>query len=70
MYYAVLLWNGTTNPQVARGTTAVLSALNAGLPNASLRFATNGTGQTALAASWTLSNNIAGNAYPYWALLK
>ncbi|MGB4758891.1 MAG: glycosyl hydrolase family 28-related protein [Candidatus Saccharimonadales bacterium] len=70
MHYIVLLWNGSTNPQVARTTTSVLAALNAGLSNATLRFATNGTGQTTLNSSWGLSSNIASNGYPYWALLK
>ncbi len=69
-YYIVLLWNGTANPQIARASTGNLAAYNAGLSNATLRFATNGTGQTTLAASWTLSNNTQANAYPFWALLK
>lgn len=69
-YYIVMLWNGTTNPQVARASTGNLAAYNAGLTNATLRFATNGTSQTTLAGSWTLSSNTQTGAYPFWALLK
>jgi len=66
VYYAALVLNlATTQPTLWRmlNTTSVA---NPGLSAASFRWATNGTGQTSLPASLTLSSNLA-TAFTFWA---
>ena len=65
-YWAALMFNGTTPPVVATAPNNLTNA-NAGLSAASYRWATNGTGTTALPASVTPSSNGTGSgAVAYW----
>lgn len=65
-YWVGLLLNATTPAQPTRaiGTPSIP---NLGLAAANLRFATNGTGLTALPGSITPASNSAASAVTYWA---
>ncbi|MFB7285422.1 hypothetical protein [Actinacidiphila glaucinigra] len=64
-YWAAFLFNAGTPPQLARGGTATAgsSLTNINLAAGSLRFATNGTGRTALPSPLVPASNVAGSAY-------
>lgn len=63
VYWVAILTNATTPPTLVR-TNGVLTGLNnAGLTGATLRYAVNGTGLTALPGSITPSSNSVG---PSW----
>jgi hypothetical protein len=65
-YWAALLFNGTTPPVVATAPNSLVNA-NTGLTAAFYRWATNGTGTTALPASVTpASNGVGSGAVAYW----
>lgn len=68
-YYVAVLSVGTTPITLARGP-ASLFAPNAGLSNAALRFALNGTSQTSLPSTRTLSSNTSTNALGFWCALS
>lgn len=64
--YAAVVFNlATTQPTLWRMANTTVIA-NPGLSAASFRWATNGTGQTSLPASLTLSSN-AATAFTFWA---
>lgn len=68
-YYVALLANGTTPPALARSTSAGTPAGNYGLGVAASRFATIGTGQTAMpstVAPASFGRSVAG----FWAGLS
>lgn len=68
LYWVGLLANAATAPTLAR-TNGLLTGLNnANLAGASLRYATNGTGLTALPASVTPAGNTAGPSL--WAAVS
>jgi hypothetical protein len=71
VYYIAFVANGTTGPALARlnGLAGAGATINAGLTAATYRFATNGSGNTSLPASLTLSSN-ATESVPYWAALS
>jgi hypothetical protein len=60
--WVALLFNAATPPTLLRTNGANLSTNNAGLAASAYRFATNGTGLTALPGSVTPSSNAAGPA--------
>jgi hypothetical protein len=65
-YWVALLFNGTTPPTVASAANNLVNA-NTGLTAATYRWATNGTGTTALPATITPSSNGVGSgAVAYW----
>lgn len=70
-YYIAFVVNGTTGPSLARmnGLAGASSAINVGLTAANYRYATNGTGNTSLPASITLSSN-AQDSIAWWAALS
>ena len=61
-YWIAMVFNASTAPTVARatGNTGTATAANLGLTAATFRYATNGTGATALASSITPASNTAG----------
>lgn len=68
-YWVAIMSNGTTRPTFSRNASNLSGALYNGLlANASLRFATNGTGTTALPSLITPSSNSSLNV-PYWLAL-
>lgn len=69
-YWVAIMSNAaTTRPTFGRGANLLSGALyNGMLSNANLRFATNGTGTTALPSSITPSSNVSNNV-PYWLAL-
>jgi hypothetical protein len=68
-YWVAIMSNGTTRPTFGRNSGSLSGALYNGLlSNATLRFATNGTGTTALPSSITPSSNVSNNV-PYWFAL-
>lgn len=69
-YWVAVMSNAaTTRPTFGRNSGSLSGALYNGLlTNATLRFATNGTGTTALPASITPASN-ASNNVPYWFAL-
>jgi len=68
-WVAIMSNSGTTRPTFGRNANLLSGALyNGVLSNANLRFATNGTGTTALPASITPSSNATLNV-PYWFAL-
>jgi hypothetical protein len=71
VYYIAFVANGTTGPALARlnGLAGAGATINAGLTAATYRFATNGSGNTSLPASLTLSSN-STESVPYWAALS
>lgn len=65
-YWVALMFNGTTPPIVATAPNSLVNA-NTGLTAAFYRWATNGTGTTALPASITPSSNGVGSgAVTFW----
>jgi hypothetical protein len=68
-YFVAVLCVGTTPASFQRGLGGVASA-NGGLTNTAYRFAVNGTTQTTLGASLTLSSNTATNAQGLWVALS
>ena len=70
-YYAAFLFNGTTSPGFACGSTfgAVFTPGNANLSAGSYRFCRSASGQTALAASVTLSS-FTPDANNVWAAVS
>lgn len=65
-YWVAMMYNGTTPPIVATAPNSLVNA-NAGLTAAFYRWATNGTGTTALPASVTPSSNGTGSgAVAFW----
>jgi hypothetical protein len=68
-YWIAMVFNAATAPTIARatGSTGLASAVNAGLTSSTYRFATNGTGQTALPASITPGSNVAAGFAGPWA---
>jgi hypothetical protein len=68
-YYVALLAVGTTPPKFAQGPSSAKAA-NVGLTGASLRFATNGTSQTSLPSTRTMSSNTATSAVTFWCALS
>ncbi len=69
VYWAALLVVATTMPFLAR-STGTLTVLNANLAASAYRFATNGTAQTTLPASFTLASNSQAAAIPFWAAVS
>jgi hypothetical protein len=68
--YVGLLWNGTTSPSVFKAVNnSSVNAVNLGLSAASSRSASNGTGNTSLPSTLTLSSSVA-LANAYWAALS
>ena len=69
-YWVALLFNGTTPPVVASAANNLTNS-NTGLTAAFYRWATNGTGTTALPATITPSSNGTGSgAVAYWVGLS
>jgi hypothetical protein len=68
LYYLAFLFNASTMPQVYRGGDLNSTLVNFNLSGASLRFATNSTGQTSLPSSLTLSSN-AASQFVYWGAI-
>jgi hypothetical protein len=69
-YYVGLLFNGTTTPAFSRSVAASATTIaNAGLTGAAFRFASSGTGQTAMPASFSPAA-ASGNAGAIWAGLS
>lgn len=66
LYWVAFLVVATTMPQIYRGGTLSGGLHSANLTGASLRYATNGTVQTALPTSITPASNTATNL-TYWA---
>ncbi|MFJ2630843.1 hypothetical protein ACIO6U_02615 [Streptomyces sp. NPDC087422] len=67
-YYASLIFNAATAPQVPRcGGQGGPTMLNGALTGANLLYATNGTGKTAMPSSITMSSNVGGQGY--WAAI-
>jgi len=65
-YWTALMFNGTTPPTVATAPNSLTNA-NTGLTAAFYRWATNGTGTTALPASITPASNVlTSGAVAYW----
>jgi len=71
VYFVAFVCNGTTGPALARlnGLAGASSTINAGLTAANYRFAINGTGNTTLPSSITLSSNTQ-EGVSYWAALS
>lgn len=70
-YYVAFVFNASTVPTLVRaftGNTAAATA-SAGATASGYRFAVNGTAQTTLPSSLTLSNNSTTNAHAIWAAL-
>lgn len=68
-WIAIMSNSGTTRPTFGRNGGSLSGALYNGLlSNSNLRFATNGTGTTALPSSITPSSN-ASNNVPFWLAL-
>lgn len=59
VYYVAVLSNGSTSPTFARSTgiTGAGGFINVGLTASTARFAVNGTAQTSMPSSLTLSSN-------------
>jgi hypothetical protein len=68
-YFLAFLFNGTTNAAPFRAGGSMLTAMNGNLGSSNFRVATNGTGLTALPATFTPGTNSASNAQAYWAAL-
>lgn len=68
-YWVALLFNASVPPTLTRasGWTGVAAAANLGLAAATSRFATNGTGRTALPASITPGSNVGTDFAGPWA---
>lgn len=66
-YYIAILTNGTTAPFLARSINTAIA--NANLPTGSFRFATIGTGQTAVPASFTPASQV-GLSTAFWAAVS
>ena len=67
--YAGFMWNGTTAPQFLKASNNTAQSINGALAAASLRTAVNGSGNTSLPSSLTLSSSTAaGNLF--WAALS
>jgi hypothetical protein len=64
-YWVAQLYGAGTPPVCAQAANTVANA-NTGLSAASYRWATSGTGLTALAASITPASNVLTSAQPYW----
>lgn len=67
--WVALLFNAGAAPNIGRmgGLANIATVVNANLLASQYRFATSGTGQTALPSSITPANNVAGN--PVWAAI-
>lgn len=63
IYWVNLLFNAATPPQCQRVTVGGTVTSNLGLSAANYRFAINGTGATALPASYTMASNAVGTAW-------
>jgi hypothetical protein len=72
MYWVAMVFNAATAPTIVRGTgvTGVGSLVNVGLTAASFRFATNGTGATALASTITPASNVTATFAGPWAAMS
>jgi hypothetical protein len=68
-HYVAILTNGTTQPSLLRGATSGFGVVNAGLSAPNLRFATSGTGLTALPSTITMSATTGAQAAT-WVALK
>lgn len=68
-YWVAMVFNAATAPAVSRatGNAGLATAVNLGLTASTYRFATNGTGATALASSITPGSNTAGGFAGPWA---
>ncbi|MCL8016957.1 hypothetical protein [Streptomyces sp. AS02] len=68
-YWVAMLFNASVTPTLTRasGWTGVAAAANLGLTAATSRFATNGTGRTALPASITPGSNVGTDFAGPWA---
>lgn len=67
MYYAAVVANAATTLPTLRVSGGDISAINGNLATAALRVCVNGTGQTSLPASLTLSSNTTAGASPLYA---
>lgn len=56
-YWVAMVFNASTAPTIARASGLTGDGFNGGLTAATLRYATNGTGQTSLASSITPASN-------------
>lgn len=68
--WAAFVWNAGTAPTLMRGGGQAVSANNFNLANAGLRFAVNGTTQTALPSPITPASNTQTGAVALWAALS
>ncbi|MFF1701336.1 glycosyl hydrolase family 28-related protein [Streptomyces sp. NPDC058252] len=68
-YYLALLFNGTTNAAPYRSAGSLIAAMNGNVTANNYRACTNGSGLTALPATFTPANNSQSNAQAYWAAL-
>jgi hypothetical protein len=59
-YWVAFVCNASTGPTLLRTNGLSTGTNNAGLSGATLRYATNLTGQTSLPASLTMGSNVAG----------
>lgn len=66
--YIGLLWNGSLAPQFYKAVNTTSSVFNAALSAAALRCANNGSGNTALPSTLTLSGNTAASELTWGAL--
>lgn len=64
-YYGALLWNAGTCPTIAKFSGTV-GQINQNVSGATIRFGTNGTAQTTMGSTVTLSSNTSTNANPYF----
>lgn len=68
MYWVAILVNFSSALTLMRGSNG--GHTNANLSGATLRFAINGTGATALPASITPASNAKGNSLPWWVAVS
>jgi hypothetical protein len=71
-YYIGVLSNSAagTAAVFVRTNSGTTTTPNANLSNALQRFSVNGTGQTALPASVTLTSNTGTGAQPFWVAMS
>lgn len=67
--WVAILINAATNPAIARGNGNLGNPYNFGLTATNLRFATNGTGLTALPNPITPASNTSTSSLSYWVAL-
>lgn len=70
-YWVGMVFNAATAPTISRGTgnSGASTGANLGLATATLRYATNGTGQTSLPTSITPASNTASSFAGPWVAI-